>query len=963
MAYTYGIGYNYTYELGLGNTTPQADWAFISSLNAAQIESNNTGSTIVRLQDGTLVGWGQNAWGTLNTGDTTSVQTPQDVSTTSWSMVSMGYDHMLAIRGSDGALYGCGENGQYQLGTGNTTDHPSLYAIDGTHEWLFVAAGNGYSLGITSDGKLWAWGSGLNYKLGLGDTSPRSVPTQVGTDTDWAFVAAGQYHSFGIKTDGTLWGWGYNVNRQLGFASGNNYPTPTQVGTDTDWIAAYASIGDAFSHARKSDGTLWATGKNIYGQLGLGDTTQRSTFTQVGSGSWSDLSNKGSAHVLGVMSDGTLWGWGRNDDIRYLADGIEYHAPEQVGTDTDWGVVSSFSASSIAVKAGAPAPAVVGPIKISIINRTGHNSGPIKINIKGMGHNPAAIRINVLDSLETINWRARVLLGGVDISARLTGQISVDIEEGAARVAEFVMRPESGVIQPSDWAGANVVVDLVRVIAGNEIKTRMFTGVVDVPRFDSVWQTVTFSCTDDLQNKVAALDKSEIDVLVGGLFHVGAQGNVDEHWAYAQARMETVAGSLDAGPYGNPRVTEWEGCPLFATFTEDDILDETPAIDLSRRIDVCNRVNVEYEYRYYRCRQRTATISWATTIIGLSAYYRAYAQPSMDEARSAVNGLGWEVLAEAYHHGWAYVTVATPAGKSGKWYMKVPGSDQCGSFSALLGQRHAQSVSETMSMSVTAPTSISTNGELAKPLRGAYGTEWTPDEWEQDWAVDTPDASAGDVDYAGDQTRAESDACVQTLLQMAKVKILESHRHTRVMFHVPCLPEMDLVHDARIDTASIDGRGKVSRLVHRLDIDKGEATTEVTISLSGIMATGVTTPDVLDPPAQPDVNEATGEDTWFYGLPNLSNWTGAYSLSPPYSDSLMGYLANSPETFTLVKSDLTEAVTVANPSYSAGNAFPVTGFRVEMPGVDESFRNPLALPVESAYKVDIPQDPLTLTVS
>ena len=31
----------------------------------------------------------------------------------------------------------------------------------------------------------------------------------------------------------------------------------------------------------KNDGTLWSNGYNIYGQLGLGDTTNRTTFTQI----------------------------------------------------------------------------------------------------------------------------------------------------------------------------------------------------------------------------------------------------------------------------------------------------------------------------------------------------------------------------------------------------------------------------------------------------------------------------------------------------------------------------------------------------------------------------------------------------------------------------------------------------------------------------------------------------------
>ena len=31
----------------------------------------------------------------------------------------------------------------------------------------------------------------------------------------------------------------------------------------------------------KNDGTLWGCGQNSYGQLGLGDNTDRNTFTQI----------------------------------------------------------------------------------------------------------------------------------------------------------------------------------------------------------------------------------------------------------------------------------------------------------------------------------------------------------------------------------------------------------------------------------------------------------------------------------------------------------------------------------------------------------------------------------------------------------------------------------------------------------------------------------------------------------
>jgi len=76
-----------------------------------------------------------------------------------------------------------------------------------------------------------------------------------------------------VKTDGTLWAWGDNVHGQLGDGTTTNRSTPVQIGT------GFAAVAAGISHtvAVKTDGTLWAWGDNVYGQLGDGSTTNRST--------------------------------------------------------------------------------------------------------------------------------------------------------------------------------------------------------------------------------------------------------------------------------------------------------------------------------------------------------------------------------------------------------------------------------------------------------------------------------------------------------------------------------------------------------------------------------------------------------------------------------------------------------------------------------------------------------------
>ena len=87
-------------------------------------------------------------------------------------------------------------------------------------------------------------------------------------------------HTFILKNDGTLWGCGNNNDGELGLGNTTNRYTFTQITTNVDNIK---SVYGGYDHTLilKNDGTLWASGWNNYGQLGLEDRTNRYTFTQI----------------------------------------------------------------------------------------------------------------------------------------------------------------------------------------------------------------------------------------------------------------------------------------------------------------------------------------------------------------------------------------------------------------------------------------------------------------------------------------------------------------------------------------------------------------------------------------------------------------------------------------------------------------------------------------------------------
>ena len=199
---------------------------------------------------------------------------------------------------------------------------------------------------------LWSWGRNSSGQLGLGNTTSISTPSQVGLLEDWSKVGGTFDSVASIRSNGTLWTSGENDYGQCAQINTNDYSSPVQVGTDTDW--AYVS-SSGYDHvlAVKSDGKLWAWGKNDYGQLGIGNVTHKSSPVQVGSlEDWSSVS-AGTRFTLAIKTDGSLWSWGGQSQGE-LGTGINFTTPQsspvQIGTDTDWDSVSCGSEHAAALK-------------------------------------------------------------------------------------------------------------------------------------------------------------------------------------------------------------------------------------------------------------------------------------------------------------------------------------------------------------------------------------------------------------------------------------------------------------------------------------------------------------------------------------------------------------------------------------------------------------------------------------
>ena len=311
--------------------------------------------------------------GTLGLNDNTNRSSPTQVSGITWTTIGTNSAPMATswAKKSDGTLWVWGRNDEFgQLGQNDNISRSSPTQLSGTtwSDSIMMGGSRQGSGGVKTDGTLWTWGRNEYGQLGLNSIhtpTPTGIssPTQIGTDTTWK-TSVGSFHSatykmFAVKTDGTAWTWGRNESGSFGL---NQAPaqllylsSPTQIGTDTTWNTFSATPGDTY--AVKTDGTLWAWGSNLVGELGINlNTGSRSSPCQVGTNTtWDLVKAAGSYGAIGKKTDGTLWGWGSGQKGNLglnQPDNARISSPTQIGTDTTWSKFATMThpGGAVAVK-------------------------------------------------------------------------------------------------------------------------------------------------------------------------------------------------------------------------------------------------------------------------------------------------------------------------------------------------------------------------------------------------------------------------------------------------------------------------------------------------------------------------------------------------------------------------------------------------------------------------------------
>ncbi|RLN68429.1 hypothetical protein BBP00_00001030 [Phytophthora kernoviae] len=291
------------------------------------------------------VGTGAKRRATLAIDDVSASNFPQ-------TLAALASEEIVAV--SCGSLYMWGETHWGQLGLpkeyldsadlllpGEATGHDKLKAHvllpikcpileEGSGEIILkVSCGGTHTAALTNLGRVYVWGRGDSGQLGIGSTWLQD------TDDDGLLgvsrphllegfngekvvqVACGAFHSAAVTEEGHVYIWGKEDYGMLGVGQTSDQQTPKRVEFFDTIPALRVSCGGWHTVVVAKSGDCYAFGRGEYGRLGLGDTKSRTRphLVKALQGKTVIQAACGGSHTLFVTSDGIAYVAGRPEYV------------------------------------------------------------------------------------------------------------------------------------------------------------------------------------------------------------------------------------------------------------------------------------------------------------------------------------------------------------------------------------------------------------------------------------------------------------------------------------------------------------------------------------------------------------------------------------------------------------------------------------------------------------------------
>lgn len=580
----------------------------------------------------------------------------------------------------------------------------------------------------------------------------------------------------------------------------------------------------------------------------------------------------------------------------------------------------------------------------------------------------------VVDFHSRNGYEPLLFIGGSAVSTdEIYGQISVVFREDEAPQLKFTLIPPRGTQDIRSYRGKPVILS----IRQGTSNTRVFTGKINTPDVMIIDQKIRFNCSLDVTQEVEDNVSQEFINSIGfyedSMFSTPRK-KIDE----LRDRISTVPqvmgwnaeGGLDVHNIAPKATANY-------TLGNSDVYRDSLDYVFSSQQRYINKVKITAKYTHQRLHHQEITFN---ANMGVSSFcnwaLQKFTPMRRDLMLNAINGAGWPATAiqftDFFSGGYyncsggtiGYIpvsceTATRPTTDDQGGGIKINGNSQFEAFATkcsdananlCLGvswrgsQRFGQNIEREYTMTVEAPQSIDDYGTKLREETYNLTDAFNAGEWE-DYSKYSSNAPAGFSKTGTDGRNFWVDTptqiskfskAVDVLLNRAKATILKSHRDDKVMFKRSLWPTITLGDTVELDTNRVDCKGKVYEYTHTMDINTGEAYTNVTLVLS--RSTGSASDDTL-------------------ALPSID----LSAINPYYTPASINYSAN-------YGVDVNE---VTNPSGYYGNhlqqsgrglritSVPVT-FVVAIPEITSYIRKKATATNTNSFDVSIPNDTLTI---
>ena len=322
----------------LGNAQSTGDWYDRSADSSVPVEvlgitdatqiTTGQAHTCALLQTGNITCWGNNEYGQLGSGQTSSsYEVPVEVlGITDATQITTNDDHTCALL-QTGTIKCWGNNTSGQLGNGQSTgdwydrsaDSSVPVEVLGITDATQITTSDYHTCALLQTGNIKCWGNNTSGQLGNGqrgddwqdNSADSSVPVEVLGITDATQITAGDDHTCALQQAGTIKCWGDNSSGELGNGTETTSSVPVEVLGIND--ATQITTSGEHTCALLQTGTIKCWGSNEYGQLGSGQTSSsyEVPVEVLGITDATQITTSGE-HACALLQTGNIKCWGSN---------------------------------------------------------------------------------------------------------------------------------------------------------------------------------------------------------------------------------------------------------------------------------------------------------------------------------------------------------------------------------------------------------------------------------------------------------------------------------------------------------------------------------------------------------------------------------------------------------------------------------------------------------------------------